>query len=227
MPQVVLNFGKSQKKELKKLFKEFESIPTKTEFEEKRWKAQNSTVTLYSTGKLVIQGNACEKVKEMVLEKMKLGEEQILGIDESGRGENFGSFVVSFVLGSSDNLRELRDSKKVKNLRKKAKIASNQGNFSIIFSLNSSQIDTLRNKGMTLDEIQAKIINGVLKIFEDLGLKAKIMADGKALRGVSPRVEFLVKGDDLEPVIGAASVLAKHFREEFGDKNKRKSWKNG
>ena len=52
-----------------------------------------------------------------------------------------------------------------------------------------------------------------------------VKIDGSPLKGVKPGALFMVKGDDKEPVIGSASVLAKHFRDESKDKKKRLTWK--
>ena len=55
--------------------------------------------------------------------------------------------------------------------------------------------------------------------------KYRIIVDGAPIRGISG-VEFLPKGDDLIPQCGAASVIAKHARDESADREKRKSWKS-
>jgi len=220
----VLNFGSKQKKQLIEILKEFPAIKTKNAFEELRCKAGNCTVTLYSSGKVVVQGNDCNKVSEELLQKMGLEEELILGIDETGRGESFGSFVVSFVLADSNKLRELRDSKKTSNLKEKAGIVSRNSLAVATVSLNSQLIDQLRNNGLNLNEIEVRIINNLVLLFDELGIKAKVKADGSRLNGSLKHIEFIVKGDDLEPVIGAASVIAKLAREESKDKNQRKSW---
>ena len=52
-----------------------------------------------------------------------------------------------------------------------------------------------------------------------------VKVDGSPVAGVKPGALFMVKGDDKEPVIGAASVLAKHYRDESKDSKKRKTWK--
>ncbi|MEW6295125.1 MAG: DUF3378 domain-containing protein [Candidatus Diapherotrites archaeon] len=220
----VLNFGSKQKRQLIEILREFPQVETKNAFEELRCKAGNCTVTLYSSGKLVVQGNDCKKVTEEILQRMGLEEELVLGIDEAGRGESFGSFVVSFVLGDSNKLRELRDSKKTGNLKEKAEIVSGNALAVATVSLNSRLIDQLRNNGLNLNEIEVRIINNLVLLFDELGVKAKVKADGSRLNGTLKHVEFIVKGDDLEPVIGAASVIAKLAREESKDREHRKSW---
>lgn len=223
--QRVLNFGLKQKEEIKLILKKFPLNKTNTPFEEMRARIDGSTVTLYSSGRIVIQGKDCEKAKKLILEKMNLNEEEAVGVDETGRGEAEGPFVVGAVLGNNDCLRELRDSKKVKNLKEKFSLLTENSSAQVIVSFNASFVDRLRNKGMNLNEIESKTINKLKELFDSLDEKKEVIVDGDSLKGANPKIKFIVKGDDLEPVIGAASVLAKWFREESGDKETRKSWK--
>ncbi len=118
----MLNFSKEEKKEVLNFLQAFPEKKTKTSFEEFRCKIGKSTVTLYTSGKLLLQGDDCEKARDLVLKKVKVENELILGIDETGRGEDFGPFVIAGVLAKPNAMRELRDSKKVKNLDEKAKL---------------------------------------------------------------------------------------------------------
>ncbi|MDO8538757.1 MAG: DUF3378 domain-containing protein [archaeon] len=223
--QKVLNFGEKDKTKIIELLKQFEAKATKTSFEEMRVKVKNSTVTLYSSGKTVIQGNDCEEVKKWFLSEMKLDSERIVGIDETGRGERHGPFVISAVLGEENNLREIRDSKKTKKLEEKIGIITENSEFQAVFSFNSSYVDRLRNKGLNLNEIESQVIESIKELFKNLDEKVEIIADGKPLNSKLAGVKFLVKGDDKNTVISAASNLAKFFREQSKDKNERKSWK--
>ena len=49
---------------------------------------------------------------------------------------------------------------------------------SIVVSLNSGEIDRARNKGLTMNEIEAKIVDSMAKLMRELGEKAKIRVDG-------------------------------------------------
>ncbi len=222
--QKVLNFGVKQKEEIKKALKNFEEKKTNNAFEEKRVKIDDSTVTLYSSGKLMIQGKDCEKISEELIRIIKVKTKKVIGIDETGRGEKTGPFVISAVLGENNKLLELRDSKKIKNLKEKNDLVTKNSKAQIIFSLNAEYIDELRNKGETMNSIEEKAINSIIDFFDSLKEKKEILIDGKELAGVK-KGKFIVKGDDLEPVIGAASVLSKSFRENSKDTKERKSWK--
>lgn len=221
--QCMLNFSKKEKKEILKFLRSFDEKKTKTSFEEFRCKIGKSTVTLYSSGKLLLQGDDCEKARNLVLKNVKVENELILGIDETGRGEDFGPFVIAGVLAKPNAMRELRDSKKVKNLEEKAKLVEKNADGIGIFSVSSEKLFEFRKKGMNLNAIEAKAINELCDFFKNAG-KFKIIVDGSPLKGCREGIEFLVKGDDLNPVIGAASVIAKSVRDSSEDKGKRKGW---
>ena len=223
--QKVLNFGEKDKEKIKELLKDFAEKPVKNAFEEKRVKIKNSTVTMYTSGKVVIQGNDCEEVKKWFLSEMKLDSERIIGIDETGRGERKGPLTIGVVLGEENNLREIRDSKKTKKLEEKIDLITENSEFQAVFSFNASYVDRLRNKGLNLNEIESQVINSVKELFSNLDEKVEILVDGNPLNSKLQGVKFIVKGDDKNTVIGAASNLAKFFREESKDKAERKSWK--
>ena len=82
----------------------------------------------------------------------------------------------------------------------------------------------LHTQGVNLNQIEAAAINIWHDFFKGLDKKVKILVDGRPLKGVRKGVEFVVKGDDLNPVIGAASIVAKHERDTSQDKGKRKDW---
>lgn len=213
-----LNFS-SEKEKVLKVLKEFEELKTCTEYEEFRCKAGDSNITLFKSGKLLIQGKDAEEVKDLLFEKLDLKEDLVLGIDEVGRGESFGSMVVGGVLADRNKLRELRDSKKIRNLNEKYGLVKKNAVKIKTVSFTAEEIDNARGGGKTLNTLLADAMNEIISDFPDV--KARI--DGSPLKGVS-KAEFIVKGDDSDPVIGAASIVAKHARENSSDKAKRKSW---
>ena len=222
---IVLNFSKNDKIKIKCFLKKFEKIKTKTDFEETRVKTKNCTITLYNTGKVVLQGENCTKIKQELLSSLQLKDKLVFGIDETGRGERIGPFVIAGVLGKTNSFRELRDSKKTSQIQAKKDIVSKQAEAEALLSLNPSYIDQLRKKGITLNKIESKFIQSMSYFFDGLGEKTEIMVDGLPLNKELKGVEFLPKGDDLEPVISGASILAKHFRETSKNKKERKTWK--
>lgn len=221
---MVLNFSQEEKD---KIIKELSSNPEKkvsASFEEKRWLIDGCTVTLYKTGKLVIQGRQCRKVADEILKKMLSREELILGIDEAGRGEHFGNFTIAAVLADKNRMRELRDSKKIKRLEEKLKIVEENSLASVVVSFSPEFIDEARRAGITMNELQKRFIDFAPKLFKITGKSFKIHVDGSPIKGCN--AEFIVHGDDKCPVIGAASVLAKSARDKSQNKKIRKTWKS-
>lgn len=224
---VSLNFGREDKERIKEFMLAFPRAKTTAPFEEMRCKIGQSTVTLYHTGKLTVQGNDAEDIKERILGALKENnEEPMVGIDETGRGEAFGPFVVAFVLGRKSELRELRDSKKTsrKSLEEKYKIVSEKSLLHGAVSFSATQIDALRKAGMTMNRIEEEAIDSMLGMLRISNPKARVVVDGSEMKLKHKEVEFLPKADDLEPVVGAASIVAKYLREKSSDKGKRKSW---
>ncbi len=222
---IVLNFSIADKKRIKELLSGFEGLKVTAPFEEARAKIDNCIVTLYSSGKVVIQGMGDGGVRNLLLGRLGLAEEVIVGIDEVGRGEATGPFVVSAVLGDTNQLRELRDSKKIKNAEEKYNIATRNSLAKVSFEFSARYVDALRKRGLTMNSIEAKCIDAVVDFFKALDEKACIKVDGNKLDVKSRGVEFLPKGDDREPVIGAASIVATFLRKKSGDKANRETWK--
>ncbi|MBN2067908.1 MAG: hypothetical protein JW744_05560 [Candidatus Diapherotrites archaeon] len=224
--QAMLNFSLEEKAKVLAFLEKFPAKETKTRFEEFRCRVGESTVTLYSTGKLVVQGRDSEKAKEKILKGVGLESELILGIDEAGRGEAFGALVVAAVLADSTKMRELRDSKKVKGIEAKRRLVEKNALATAVYVVEACEIDSLRENGTNLNKIQARAINSLVESFSGRKEGFRVLVDGSPLEGARKGIEFIVKGDDKNAVIGAASVLAKSERERHG-KGIRKSWKKG
>ena len=221
---VVLNFSQEEKGRIIKVLSSHQEKKVAASFEEKRWLINGCTVTLYKTGKLVVQGKRCKKVADEILKKLLSKEELILGIDEAGRGERFGNFTIAAVLADKNKMRELRDSKKIKKLEEKAKIVEENSLANVIVSFSPEFIDEVRRAGLTMNELQRRFINIAPELFKIPGKSFKVRVDGSPLKGCN--AEFIVGGDDKCPVIGAASVLAKSARKKSPNKNRRKTWKS-
>jgi len=222
--QCSLNFSNEDRTGLFQFLKKFPQKEVKSNFEDMRCEIGNSTVTLYKSGKLLIQGSDCEKVKGKVLKGIPSNYELVLGIDETGRGESFGPFVIAGVLANPNKMRELRDSKKIKKIGEKRKLVEENALGIIALVVSSSELFELHKEGVSLNDIEVAAINKWHGILEKSGREAKTVVDGKALKGSKPGISFLVKGDDINPVVGAASVIAKSVRDESHDKAERKEW---
>ncbi|MCD6478605.1 MAG: hypothetical protein J7L44_01830 [Candidatus Diapherotrites archaeon] len=221
---VVLNFSREEKCAVKKALADFPEKDVRAPFEEKRWLIDKCTVTLYKTGKLVIQGKGCENIAKSILKKLLLKEELVLGIDEAGRGEPTGAFTISAVLADKNRLRELRDSKKTKKLEEKRVLVEQNCLASLTAIFSPEFIDVARKSGITMNELQRRFIVLAPMLFKIPALKFKVKVDGARIKGAG-NAEFVVGGDDKCPVIASASVLAKLAREDFANKRKRRTWK--
>ena len=224
--QAVLNFGKHEKGKIKNFLEKFAEQKTKNPFEEKRVKIGDCFVTLYSSGKLVVQGKKTEKVKEFLLKELSVQGEAVLGIDETGRGELHGVLVVSGVLGEENKLRELRDSKKTRDVEAKQEIIDRNAMATASFVFSPEFIDETRKKGITINELEANAIDAITRAFKKIDPKLKVIVDGNPLKEVKEKVDFVVKADDSNSVVGAASVKAKFLRNINRNREKRKTWKN-
>ena len=223
---ISLNFSSQNLKSLQSFLDSFEIQKTNSKYELGRWKILESTAVLYSSGKLLIQGKNVEHVKELILSKIPLDDLLVLGIDETGRGENFGIMVVAGVLGKSKDLLELRDSKKTKDIEPKKKLVDKQAIHTYVKIFTPAEIDRARTSGINLNQLEAQAMDEIIAQAQKTSLEFKIKIDGNPLPVESKNVQFIVKGDDKEPVIAAASVLAKFTRDISSNKEKRKTWKN-
>ena len=224
--QKVLNFGKSDIPELRKILEGMQPQQVTADSMEMRAKTPAASVTLFKSGKIVVQGLGSEEVAGGILKQMNKKPEIVLGIDETGRGELKGPMVIAGVLGDSNNLRELRDSKKTSKISEKEKIVTKNSLCQVVVALNAEMIDILRSNGKNLNEIEAVVIDKISEMFSGLDLDVKVKVDGSAMKTKNRKIEFIVKGDDIEPVIGAASVIAKNYRDNSSDSKERKTWKN-
>lgn len=222
--QCSLNFSEDSKPVLKFL-RQFPALEAKSGHELLRCRIGESTATLYKSGKLLLQGNDCERAKQLVLKALEKEEEAIIGIDEAGRGEGFGPFVVAGVLGKASALRELRDSKKTRNIEKAMALVEKNALGIAVSRFSAEELSRMHEEGKTLNQVEADAIKEICAVLQK-GALPKVVVDGSPFKGAPKGVSFLVRGDDLNPVVGAASVAARYFRLKSGDKAERKGWGN-
>lgn len=150
----------------------------------------------------------------------------ICGVDEAGRGPVIGPLVVAGVTFENDSgLLELgiRDSKKLSPKRRQIlskKIKEIAVDYDILV-IPASSIDDMR-KVMTLNEIEvnafSKIIDKLKPEFcyvdaADVNEK-RFGKDILSRLSFKPKIVSKHKADDIYPVVGAASILAKTTRDE-------------
>lgn len=150
----------------------------------------------------------------------------ICGVDEAGRGPVVGPLVIAGVTFENDlELIEnnVRDSKKITPKRREIlskRIKESAVNYEIIL-ISASDIDHMR-KVMTLNEIE---VNAFSKIIEKLKpdicyVDAADVNNERFGKNILSRLSFKPeiiskhKADDIYPIVGAASILAKTRRDE-------------
>lgn len=150
----------------------------------------------------------------------------ICGADEAGRGPVVGPLVIAGVTFENDlELIEnnVRDSKKITPKRREIlskKIKESAVNYEIMI-ISASDIDHMR-KVMTLNEIE---VNAFSKIIEKLKpdicyVDAADVNNERFGKNILSRLSFKPeiiskhKADDIYPIVGAASILAKTKRDE-------------
>ena len=150
----------------------------------------------------------------------------ICGVDEAGRGPVIGPLVVAGVTFENDFEligNNVRDSKKIRPKRRETlaeKIKEIAVDYEIIL-ISASDIDDMR-KIMTLNEIEVNAFSKVInKLKPDVCYVDSADVDDKRFgRGIlsrlssKPKIISRHKADDIYPVVGAASILAKTTRDE-------------
>ena len=149
----------------------------------------------------------------------------ICGVDEAGRGPVIGPLVIAGVTFEDDSKLieyNVRDSKKITTKRRETlakKIKEIAVDYEITI-ISASDIDDMR-KNMTLNEIE---INVFIKIIDKLKpdicyVDAVDVNDKRFGRNIVSRLSYKPeiiskhKADDIYPIVGAASILAKTRRD--------------
>ena len=143
---------------------------------------------------------------------LAIGKKYIAGVDEVGRGPLAGPVVCSAVimpLDEEDLIQGIDDSKKLSE-KKRKELAEKIKERAIAYSyclLEPTEID------------QINILNAVKKCMkgavENLSITPEVvLVDGNDI-GVDLPCEYIVKGDIKSYTIGAASILAKVFRDDL------------
>jgi ribonuclease HII len=226
---IVLNVPKDQLGKIKEFVYKYEPLEANSPYMELRCKSKDAFFTLFKTGKLVIQGKneeKLEKIKDKIIKKISDGTESlILGIDETGRSELEGPFVITAMLGKNNELMETRDSKKTNKMEKSKEAVDKSALGHVSFVLNPKLIDKLRTEGITLNQIEVNFAEKMLELFETYNLDFETIFDGSALNSkVNKKIKFIEKADDTISTVSAASIISKTTRNESKNKDKRQTW---
>ena len=197
-------------------------------------RGEGVVATLYTSGKLVVQGNATDVFAARYLEHAgarseparaarKASHAIVIGSDESGKGDYFGPLVVAAVrleAGESDELEggPVRDSKRLDDASCRRLGAALRGRFPhAVRKLDPPQYNAeharIKNLNPILARLHAEVIRElfvpgahvVVDQFERAGRVAR------ALGGLAPSFEERPRAEEV-PAVAAASVIA---REQF------------
>ena len=150
----------------------------------------------------------------------------ICGVDEAGRGPVFGPLVIAGVTIQDDSeLKEIgvRDSKKLTPNKREMlaeKIREIAEKYEIII-ISASDIDDMR-KVMTLNELEVSAFSKIIeKLRPDVCYvdsadvnQERFGMDILSKLSFKPKIISKHKADDIYPVVGAASIIAKTNRDE-------------
>ena len=136
----------------------------------------------------------------------------IAGVDEAGRGPLAGPVVAAAVILHPDHpIEGLRDSKKL-SARRRERLAVEIRERALAFAVASASVEEIDR----LNILRATLL-AMTRAIEGLDPRPRhVRIDGKrAPRLDGMRVETVIGGDDQDPAIAAASILAKTVRDSL------------
>lgn len=140
--------------------------------------------------------------------------ELIAGVDEAGRGPLAGPvYAAAVILDPRSPIRGLRDSKTLTAARR-AQLSERIRCRSLAWNIawaDVEEIDALNILGATLLAMR-RAVSGLKRVPNLVQVDGNRLPD---LAGYCARCEFIIRGDSSIPAISAASILAKHARDEM------------
>ena len=137
----------------------------------------------------------------------------VIGVDEAGRGPLVGSVVAAAVaFPPGYRIDGLTDSKKLS--EKKREALYNQITSACYWSFaqsNSNEIDQINILEATMLAMK-KAVEQLMLLIEDNSQKISVLVDGNRCPDIE-NCQAIIKGDLTEPVISAASIIAKVTRD--------------
>lgn len=132
----------------------------------------------------------------------------IAGVDEVGRGPLAGPVITAAVILDKP-IDGIRDSKKLSPAKREL-LSQKIKEEARCFAYGRAEVEEID----TLNIHQATLL-AMKRAIEALALQpAEVLVDGLYVPSVLMPCRAIVNGDDLEPAIGAASILAKVLRDE-------------
>ena len=195
-----------------------------------RYLKGGTSVTMYKTGALVVQGNEVNRWAEKILDLVEVPDGRVAGCDEAGKGDIFGSLVLCCAVIDPENFRRVlevcpKDSKRMKDeeIRKKAKKLKELVSYRCI-NIPPERFNDLykdfKNINRLLDSAYLKLIDFMRKEFAPKIIVVDKYSSRNPFQHLK-EVEFMEKGER-EVAVSVASIIArdKFLRslEDLGNK---------
>ena len=140
----------------------------------------------------------------------KKQKEFIVGVDEAGRGALAGPVVAAAVLLGPTEIPALADSKKLTE-KQRAKLSDLIIEECIAYAIAEASVEEIEK----LNILEATLIAMQRAVSGIVIVPDKVLIDGNITPDLPYPSEAIIKGDDSVPEIMAASILAKHQRDQL------------
>lgn len=140
----------------------------------------------------------------------------VIGADEVGRGSIAGPVTVCAVLAPDDlDGLGVTDSKKLSAKRRKAIDKDLRDHIDVKFAIASRPATDIDKYGIAecLKQCFAEVVQKTMALTTDP--EVRVLIDGDPIKGFPFPAEYIIKGDAKVWVIGAASIIAKVWRDEL------------
>ena len=144
---------------------------------------------------------------------LSAGINKIAGVDEAGRGPCAGPLVIAAVIlpaPTSDKWREINDSKKLTESKREElfNLITENCVAHCIIEISAAEIDS--------KSLHKCNIEGMRRAIQGLQISAEyVLTDGYAIPGLEQPNLAVWKGDQVSVTVGAASILAKVYRDRL------------
>ena len=138
------------------------------------------------------------------------GFSRIVGVDEAGRGAYAGPLVVAAVILDPDNpLSKVGDSKKfTPKIRAEIALEIRERALAVsVIEISPAEID--------VNGVHKANLAGMRRAIVEIGKCDYALTDGYAIEGVMVPTLAIWKGDQVSATVGAASIIAKTYRDQI------------
>lgn len=135
----------------------------------------------------------------------------IAGVDEAGRGPLAGPVVAAAViLDVNEPILGLKDSKKLSE-KKRELLYEEITSKAIAYAIAEASVEEIDS----INILQASLLAMQRAVMQLTSVPHKVLVDGNHCPQLTYPAEAIIQGDNLEPCISAASILAKVHRDRL------------